>query len=107
MILSCHDSVIWPSLHAGAKYSQIHAETIYGQRIWCRPWRHRGAIRSDSLEPDPAGGESAVARRRPGAGASVMEFNEGAFEQAAQAAHDRLGLASPATLNQMLAEFGF
>src|SRR2546425_11643616 len=38
---------------------------------------------------------------------SVMEFNEGAFEQAAQAAHDRLGLASPATLNQMLAEFGF
>lgn len=37
----------------------------------------------------------------------VVEFNEGAFEEAAQAAHARLGLASPATLNQMLAEFGF
>jgi hypothetical protein len=38
---------------------------------------------------------------------SVVEFNEGAFERAAQAAHARSGIASPASLNQMLAEFGF
>src|SRR3989442_6921230 len=38
---------------------------------------------------------------------SVMEFNEGAFEQAAQGAHQRFGTASPAALHQMLAEFGF
>jgi len=38
---------------------------------------------------------------------AVVEFNEGAFERAAQAVHARLGLASPETLNQMLAEFGF
>lgn len=37
----------------------------------------------------------------------VVEFNEGAFEGAAQAAHARLGPASPKTLNQMLADFGF
>jgi hypothetical protein len=39
--------------------------------------------------------------------ASVIEFNEGAFEQAAQAAHASLGVASPEALNQMLAHFGF
>jgi hypothetical protein len=38
---------------------------------------------------------------------SVVEFNEGAFERAAQAAHARSGIASPESLNQMLAEFGF
>lgn len=38
---------------------------------------------------------------------TVIEFNEGAFEKAAQAAYARLGLASPQTLNQMLVEFGF
>ena len=38
---------------------------------------------------------------------SVVEFNEGAFERAAQAAHARSGIASPASLHQMLAEFGF
>lgn len=38
---------------------------------------------------------------------AVLEFNEGDFEQAAQAAYARLGIASPKTLNQMLAEFGF
>jgi hypothetical protein len=38
---------------------------------------------------------------------AVMEFNEGAFEKAAQAAHAGLGLACPETLNQMLAQFGF
>jgi hypothetical protein len=38
---------------------------------------------------------------------SVIEFNEGDFEQASIAAHDRLGVASPESLNQMLAEFGF
>lgn len=38
---------------------------------------------------------------------SVMEFNEGDFERAAQSAHTRLGVASAERLNQMLAEFGF
>jgi hypothetical protein len=38
---------------------------------------------------------------------SVVEFNEGAFERAAQATHARSGIASPESLNQMLAEFGF
>jgi hypothetical protein len=38
---------------------------------------------------------------------SVIEFNEGDFERAAQSAHARMGIASPQTLNQMLAEFGF
>jgi hypothetical protein len=38
---------------------------------------------------------------------AVLEFNEGAFERAAQAAHGKLGPASPGTLNQMLVEFGF
>lgn len=38
---------------------------------------------------------------------TVMDFNESHFEQAAQAAHARWGVATPETLNQMLAEFGF
>ena len=38
---------------------------------------------------------------------SVMEFNEGDFELAAQSAHARLGVASAESLNQMLVEFGF
>lgn len=39
--------------------------------------------------------------------AAVIEFNEAAFERAAQAAHAKLGPATPGTLNQMLVEFGF
>jgi hypothetical protein len=38
---------------------------------------------------------------------AVLEFNEGAFEQAAQTAHGKLGPATPGTLNQMRVEFGF
>jgi len=38
---------------------------------------------------------------------AVLELNEGHFEQVAQAAHERWGVASPQTLNQLLAEFGF
>jgi hypothetical protein len=38
---------------------------------------------------------------------AVIEFNEGDFEKAAQQSHRRLGMATPATLNEMLAEFGF
>ncbi len=38
---------------------------------------------------------------------AVLELTEGDFEQAAQSAHERLGLASPQTLNQFLAAFGF
>jgi hypothetical protein len=38
---------------------------------------------------------------------AVLDLNEGHFEQAAQSAHERLGMASPRTLNQLLAEFGF
>ena len=38
---------------------------------------------------------------------AVIELNEGAFERAAQAAHGKLGPATPGTLNQMRVEFGF
>ena len=38
---------------------------------------------------------------------SVLEYNEGDFERAAQSAHARLGVASAERLNQMLAEYGF
>ena len=37
----------------------------------------------------------------------VLDLNEGDFEQAAQSAHERFGVASPAGLNRFLAEFGF
>lgn len=39
--------------------------------------------------------------------ASVMEFNEGDFENAARAAHTRWGNASPANLNRLLQFYGF
>jgi hypothetical protein len=39
--------------------------------------------------------------------AALWEFNEADFENAARSCHDRLGLATPSSLNQMLAEFGF
>lgn len=39
--------------------------------------------------------------------ASVCELNEAGFEAAARDCHHRLGMASPASLNQMLEEFGF
>lgn len=38
---------------------------------------------------------------------SVMEFNEGDFEQSARSAHARYGIASPRSLNEMLEKFGF
>jgi len=38
---------------------------------------------------------------------TVMEFNEGDFERAAQAAHAELGNATPENLNRMLQSFGF
>lgn len=38
---------------------------------------------------------------------SVMQFNEGDFENSARAAHARYGTASPASLNEMLENFGF
>jgi hypothetical protein len=38
---------------------------------------------------------------------AVMELNEGDFERIAQDAHSRLGVASPRTLNLLLAEHGF
>jgi hypothetical protein len=38
---------------------------------------------------------------------SVMEFNEGDFERAAQAAHAEWGTATPENLNRMLQFFGF
>ncbi len=37
----------------------------------------------------------------------LPEFNEGDFERAARAAHERWGTASASTLNLLLAEFGF
>ena len=48
---------------------------------------------------------AAVAALHPPA--SVCELNEAGFEAAARECHHRLGTASPAALNQMLAEFGF
>ena len=38
---------------------------------------------------------------------SVSDFNEGDFERAAKDSLERFGTATPSTLNQMLAEFGF
>lgn len=38
---------------------------------------------------------------------SVMELNEGDFENAARSAHEQYGSVSPRTLNEMLAKFGF
>ena len=37
----------------------------------------------------------------------IVEFNEGDFERAAQAAHKRLGPANASNLNRMLEEYGF
>ena len=39
--------------------------------------------------------------------ASVMEFNEGDFERAAQTAHAEWGNATPENLNRMLQSYGF
>ncbi len=38
---------------------------------------------------------------------SVMELNESDFEESARAAHARYGMASPASLNEILENFGF
>jgi hypothetical protein len=38
---------------------------------------------------------------------TVMEFNEGDFERAAQATHAEWGNASPENLNRMLQSYGF
>jgi hypothetical protein len=38
---------------------------------------------------------------------AVMELNEGDFERAAQTAHAKYGVATPETVNQLLADFGF
>ena len=38
---------------------------------------------------------------------SVLEFNERNFEQAAQAAHEKWGEATPENLNLMLQSYGF
>ena len=43
----------------------------------------------------------------PSPPASVWDLNEAGFELAARAYHQRLGMATPDTLNQMLADFGF
>ena len=48
---------------------------------------------------------AAVAAVQPPA--AVCELNEAGFEAAARDCYRRLGIASPATLNQMLADFGF
>lgn len=38
---------------------------------------------------------------------TVLEFNAGHFEATAREYHNRLGVATPDSLNQMLADFGF
>ena len=38
---------------------------------------------------------------------SVMEFNEGDFERAAQAGHAQFGPATPENLNRLLQSYGF
>jgi hypothetical protein len=48
---------------------------------------------------------AAVAAADPPAG--LVDFNEGDFEQAARAAHERWGNASPANLNRLLQFHGF
>ena len=48
---------------------------------------------------------AAVAAMQPPA--AVCDLNEAGFEAAARDCHRRLGMASPAALNEMLAEFGF
>jgi len=48
---------------------------------------------------------AAVAALRPPP--AVCELNEAGFEAAALDCHRRMGLATPANLNQMLADFGF
>ncbi len=48
---------------------------------------------------------AAVASPRPPQ--SVCELNEAGFEAAAHDCHQRLGMAAPITINQMLEEFGF
>jgi hypothetical protein len=45
-----------------------------------------------------------AAAHAPGA---VCQLNEAGFEAAARECHGRLGMVSPANLNQMLEEFGF
>jgi hypothetical protein len=49
----------------------------------------------------------AAAVAAPSPPSSVWELNEAGFESAACDYHQRLGFATPDTLNQMLAEFGF
>ena len=49
----------------------------------------------------------AVSVASPNPPISVCDLNEGDFETAARNCHHRLGMATPATLNQMLEEFGF
>jgi hypothetical protein len=39
--------------------------------------------------------------------AKVIDFNEADFERAAQTAHERWGVASPANLNRLLQFYGF
>jgi hypothetical protein len=38
---------------------------------------------------------------------TLVEFNEGDFEKAAQRMHQESGIATPRNLNRMLAQFGF
>lgn len=37
---------------------------------------------------------------------SVMDFNEGDFEESARSAHARYGMASPRSVNEMFENFG-
>ena len=64
-----------------------------------KPGNFRKVVREQVLEA-----ATVAAEQPPDA---VLEFNERDFEQTAQIAHARLGIASRETLNQLLAEFGF
>jgi hypothetical protein len=59
---------------------------------------------SISLYDEVLEAATVAAENRP---ESVMEFSEGDLEESARFAHARYGTASPASLNEMLEEFGF
>jgi hypothetical protein len=89
-----------------------------GQRLSAKGWRGATTLGNDiflradlderelsvSLYHEVLEAATVAADQPPEA---VLELNEAEFETAAQSAHTRPGIASPASLNQMLAEFGF
>ena len=101
--------------HSGTLASRQARKPVVDQSHSSRWMRHLGRPKHRHLrgaQPARSTVEKSVVVHRPlnipGQPPDwVLEFNEGEFEQAAQSADARLGAASPHTLNQMLAEYGF